>query len=114
MASTNGSGVDQSATPEEPTPQENQESGLTVREQRKLRRENARIEAIRQRSNQDRLVTEFQPDAVEVETRSVPFGAPMTLYTVIALLLTTVGWACWAEVDTVSYTHLTLPTIYSV
>lgn len=99
MASTNGSGVDQSATPEEPTPQENQESGLTVREQRKLRRENARIEAIRQRSNQDRLVTEFQPDAVEIETRSVPFGAPMTLYTVIALLLTTVGWACWAEVD---------------
>ena len=99
MASTNGSGVDQSATPEEPTPQENQESGLTVREQRKLRRENARIEAIRQRSNQDRLVTEFQPDAVEIETRSVPFGAPMTLYTVIALLLTTVGWAFWAEVD---------------
>ena len=99
MASTNGSGVDQSATPEESTTEENQESGLTVREQRKLRRENARLEAVRQRSNHDRLVTEFQPDAVEIETRSVPFGAPMTLYTVIALLLTTVGWACWAEVD---------------
>lgn len=99
MASTNGSSVDSSAAPEASMPEDNQENGLTVREQRQQRRENARIEAIRQRSNQDRLLTEFQPDAVEIETRSVPFGAPMTLYTVIALMLTTIGWACWAEVD---------------
>ena len=90
MASTNGKSVDQ-PSPEDTTTENNQESGLTVREQRKLRRENARHEAVRKRSNHDRLVTEFQPDAVEIETRSVPFGAPMTLYTVIALMLTTVG-----------------------
>ena len=57
------------------------------------------MEAIRQRQNQDRLLTEFQPDAVEIETRSVPFGAPLTLYTVVAMMLSFVAWACWAEVD---------------
>ena len=79
--------------------EDNQNDDLTVREQREIRRETARNEAVRQRRNQDRLLTEFQPDAVEIETRSVPFGAPLTLYTVIALLVSTVAWACWAEVD---------------
>jgi len=79
--------------------EDNQIDDLTVQEQRQLRRETARNEAVRQRRNQDRLLTEFQPDAVEIETRSVPFGAPLTLYTVIALLVTAVAWACWAEVD---------------
>jgi len=96
MAPTNGSSVDQSATPDDATTEDN---GLTVREQRQLRRENARTEAIRQRQNHDRLLTEFQPDAVEIETRSVPFGAPLTLYTVVALMLCAVAWSCWAEVD---------------
>lgn len=95
MATTNGSSVDQSEAPDETT--ENNE--LTVREQRQLRRENARQQTVRQRQNQDRLLTEFQPDAVEIETRSVPFGAPLTLYTVVAMLLTAVAWSCWAEVD---------------
>lgn len=79
--------------------EDNQNDELTAREKRKLRRQAARTEAVRQRRNQDRLLTEFQPDAVEIETRSVPFGAPMTLYTVIALLTATVAWSCWAEVD---------------
>ncbi|QEG23456.1 HlyD family type I secretion periplasmic adaptor subunit [Mariniblastus fucicola] len=99
MVSTNGSGVDQSATPDDVTTEDNQDQGLSVREQRQIRRENTRTEAVRQRRNQDRLLTEFQPDAVEIETRSVPFGAPLTLYTVVALMLATVAWACWAEVD---------------
>jgi HlyD family secretion protein len=97
MASTNGTSVDQSASPDEPTNEDNNE--LTVREQRQMRRESARSEAIRQRSNHDRLLTEFQPDAVEIETRSVPGGARWTLYTVVALLISAVAWSCWAEVD---------------
>lgn len=46
-----------------------------------------------------RLLTEFQPDAVEIEQRSVPGGARWTLYVVCLLLASTVGWACWAQVD---------------
>ena len=97
MAPTNGTSVDQSASPDEPTNEDNND--LTVREQRQMRRESARSEAIRQRSNHDRLLTEFQPDAVEIETRSVPGGARWTLYTVVALLISAVAWSCWAEVD---------------
>lgn len=84
------------------TTQENGEettTQLSVREQRRIRRETARIESIRQRSNQDNLLAEFQPDAVEIETRSVPGGARWTLYTVFALIACAIGWACWAEVD---------------
>ena len=81
-----------------------QESGedttqLTVREQRRIRRESARIEALRQRQNKDNVLAEFQPDAVEIETRSVPGGARWTLYTVFALILSAVAWSCWAQVD---------------
>jgi HlyD family secretion protein len=46
-----------------------------------------------------RSLIEFQPDAVEIEKRSVPGGARWTLYTVIALLAATVAWAYWAQVD---------------
>ena len=42
---------------------------------------------------------EFQPDAVEIEKRSVPGGARWTLYTVVALIAATIAWACWAQVD---------------
>ncbi len=98
MVSTNGTSVDQPATTEDPNTEDN-DKGLTVREQRQLRREGARTEAVRQRTNHDRLLTEFQPDAVEIETRSVPGGARWTLYTVVALLIFAVAWSCWAEVD---------------
>jgi HlyD family secretion protein len=99
MVPTNGTSVDESAAPTESTDNDSNENGLTVREQRQLRRHNARHEAIRQRSSKERLLTEFQPDAVEIETRSVPGGARWTLYTVVALLVSAVAWACWAEVD---------------
>ena len=98
MVPTDGSRVDSSSSDDTPI-EDNQESGLSVQEKRQLRREHARMELIRQRSNQDRLLTEFQPDAVEIETRSVPLGAPLTLYTVVAFMLSFIAWSCWAEVD---------------
>jgi HlyD family secretion protein len=101
MVSTNRPDVAEAVPPQAPATDDNQETQtqVSVREQRKLRREAARQEAIRSRQNHDRLLTEFQPDAVEIETRSVPGGARFTLYTVAALLVTAVAWSCWAEVD---------------
>ncbi len=46
-----------------------------------------------------RSLIEFQPDAVEIEKRSVPGRARWTLYTVVALMVATVAWAYWAQVD---------------
>jgi HlyD family secretion protein len=83
MAPTNGTGVKEE----------------TVKETRFRRRREARIEAHRQRSNNDAILTEFQPDAVEIEKRSVPGGARWTLYTVVALIAAFIFWANWAEVD---------------
>ena len=71
----------------------------TVKQQRERRRAEARAEAIRKRESNSKLLVEFQPDAVEIERRSVPGGARWTLYAVVALLVCTVSWACWAEVD---------------
>ena len=98
MVPTNGTSVEQSPDATEASG-DNDANELTVREQRQLRRHTARNEAIRQRSNKDRLLTEFQPDAVEIETRSIPGGARWTLYTVVAFLVSAVAWSCWAEVD---------------
>ena len=83
MVSTNGTGVAEE----------------TVKEQRERRRREARVESHRQRQSNKALLTEFQPDAVEIEKRSVPGGARWTLYVVVALLCTFVAWASWAEVD---------------
>jgi hemolysin D len=47
----------------------------------------------------DRLMVEFQPDAVEMEYRKVAGGLRWTLYAVILLLVAAVGWAWWAKVD---------------
>jgi len=90
MVSTNGSGVET-----EPETTRNE----TVKETRRRRRQEARIESHRQRSNNDALLNEFQSDAVEIEKRSVPFGARLTLYTVAGLLLAFILWANWARVD---------------
>ena len=84
MVSTNGSGVET-----EPETTRNE----TVKEIRHRRRQEARIESHRKRSNNDALLNEFQSDAVEIEKRSVPFGARLTLYTVAGLLLAFVLWA---------------------
>ena len=98
MVSANRSRVD-SPTSDEPEQPDNEATPLSANETRQLRRENARTEAVRQKQNQDRLMTEFQPDAVEIETRSVPFAAPLTLYTVIALICVAVAWSYWAQLD---------------
>ncbi len=70
-----------------------------VQDERLRRRKAARVEQFRQRANYERTITEFQPDAVEIEHRRVPGGARWTLYTVMALITATVLWACWAQVD---------------
>lgn len=49
----------------------------------------------------NRLVMEFQPDAVEMEHRKVAGGLRWTLYVVILLLIGAVAWAWWARVDRV-------------
>ncbi len=93
MVSTNGSGIE---TP----PDENQTTrNETVKEIRHRRRQEARIESHRQRSNNDALLNEFQSDAVEIEKRSVPGGARWTLYTVVGMLVAFIIWANWAQVD---------------
>ena len=73
----------------------------TVKEQRERRRKESRVESHRQRHNNDALLIEFQPDAVEIEERSIPGGARWTLYAVAGLIVTFILWASWAEVDQV-------------
>lgn len=100
MATANGPGVD-----ERPR--------KSVKEQRFERRHAARVEAIRQRSDHRETIVEFQPDAVEIERRSIPGGARWTLYTVVALLIATVTWACWAKVDKIVVANGKLVTVAS-
>lgn len=45
------------------------------------------------------VFVDFQPDAVELETQPVPGRLRWTLYVVGLLLLTTVGWAYWTEIE---------------
>jgi HlyD family secretion protein len=71
----------------------------SVPEQRDRRRREHRLEKHRQNSNHDRLINEFQPDAVELERRAMPTAAWVTLYTVATLIVAAVTWASWAEVD---------------
>jgi hemolysin D len=87
MVSTNGTGL------EEPVRAE------SVREQRYRQRRQAKLDAHEARQNYDRILNEFQPDAVEIERQPVPGGVRWTLYAVIALLIAAVTWSCWAEVD---------------
>ena len=71
----------------------------SVKEQRFQQRKLARLEAFQDRQQHDRILNEFQPDAVEIEKGSVPGGARWTLYTVIVLLAAGIAWSCWAQVD---------------
>ncbi len=70
-----------------------------VRQQRDARRR-AVVDELRARNPQtDRLLSEFQPDAVEIEQSRIPGGMRWTLYTVVAMIAAAIGWSCWAEVD---------------
>lgn len=53
----------------------------------------------RSTSRQPQVVTEFQSDAIEVEHRTPPRVARVTLYCVVALILTAIGWATGSQVD---------------
>ena len=85
----------------------------SARQVRQERREAAHIEAVRQRSSQLETIIEFQPDAVEIEKRSVPGGARWTLYTVVLLLMLTVAWSYWAQVDKIVVASGKLVTVTS-
>ena len=50
-------------------------------------------------SRQPAVVVEFQSDAIEVENRTPPRIARATLYCVLALVLTAIGWAVGSQVD---------------
>ncbi len=82
MVSTNGTGLKKS-----------------VKEQRYEQRRQARQDAHLDRQNYEKLLVEFQPDAVEIENRSVPGGIRLTLYAVIGLIIACVAWSYWAQVD---------------
>jgi hemolysin D len=47
------------------------------------------------------VVAEFQPDAIEIEERTPPRLARLTLYCVIALIIAAVIWASFSRVDTI-------------
>lgn len=49
--------------------------------------------------NVDRLAVPFQPDAVEVELRRLPFTARFALYSILFLLITAIVWAWLAQID---------------
>ena len=89
MASTNGPRIADESVPDK----------------RARRRREHRVEQTRQKSNHDRLIDEFQPDAVELERQAVPGGARWTLYTVVALIASAIAWANWAEVDRIVTTQ---------
>jgi len=80
--------------PVEPTPEKR-----SVKQRRLDKRKAARIETHRQRFNQNKTLIEFQPDAVEIEQRSVAGGARWTLYTSILFMCFAIGWSYWAKVD---------------
>jgi hemolysin D len=46
------------------------------------------------------VVVEFQPDAIEIEERTPPRLARLTLYSVVALICAAVTWASFSRVDT--------------
>lgn len=99
MATANGPGV------------EERPENKSVKERRMERRYAARMEAIRQRANHRETIIEFQPDAVEIENRSVPGGASWTLYTVIALIISAVTWASIAKIDKIVVANGKLITV---
>ncbi len=70
-----------------------------VRQQRDSRRRAALAELRANSPETDRLLNEFQPDAVEIEQARIPGGVRWTLYTVVAMIIAAIAWSCWAEVD---------------
>ncbi len=47
----------------------------------------------------ERHAIPFQPDAVEVELKRLPYLARVSLYTILFLIMSAIGWAAWAQID---------------
>jgi HlyD family secretion protein len=60
---------------------------------------------------QPAFVSEFQPDAVEVEERSPPRVARLTLYLLMLFITTALAWACLTEVDEIAVARGKLITV---
>jgi hemolysin D len=62
-----------------------------------------------------RVALAFQPDAAEIEQRLLPRSARLTLYLLLALIASAIGWAAVAHVDRIVVAHgklvTTAPTI---
>lgn len=84
--------ADQKSTPTVQTAESNKTQKPKKKRKLRLPRSQRKI---------NKLVMEFQPDAVEMENRKVAGGMRWTLYVVILLLASTIGWAWWAKVDRV-------------
>ncbi len=80
---------DAGANQEDGAEEEGQPEGAPVLTRRQRKR----------RQKIDRVVMEFQPDAVELEKTPVPGGARFTLYTIFLLIVAAIAWAWWAKVD---------------
>jgi len=61
--------------------------------------ERRREKLFRAAPRQARLIAEFQSDAIEVEQRSPPRFARLTLYCILALIVAAVSWATLSKVD---------------
>src|ERR1700730_11290373 len=71
----------------------NEAGGMTVVDLAKRR---PRIES---GSSAPQIVSEFQPDAIEIEERSPAAVTRLTLYTVAVLIVAAVAWASLSKVD---------------
>lgn len=47
------------------------------------------------------IISEFQPDAIEIEEKAPPRVARLTLYTITALIAAAIAWASFASIDEV-------------
>ncbi len=61
----------------------------------------ARRRSSKRDTARQRVVTEFQPDAVEIEERAPPRVARITLYCIVALIAAAIAWASVSRVDTI-------------
>jgi hemolysin D len=61
--------------------------------------ERRRRNLFRPAARRPKVVTEFQSDAIEIEQRTPPRVARATLYCVVLLILTAIGWATGSRVD---------------
>lgn len=57
------------------------------------------------------FVSEFQPDAIEVEERAPPRVARLTLYLIVALISAAIGWAYLTEIDEIATARGKLITV---